>query len=654
MASLRRAFEPLSPEGFTPAPRRAWGLAAIIIVLQILFSGALLWANVVAEAAPGRLIETVAFAEAGARDVASLPDIAFKPARLPVALCCEASPLVLRTRLTADDAGLTSPSVLVPSAHDNVWLYVDGDLVAGQGRATSTVTSRRPQLLRIPERYVHPGARIDLVVSRTIGFGHLRPFHVGEHDALYPSWLALRVLRSDLPFANAIIGAFVAAFCLCAAPLFGARGLLLSLAGLAASWALQHVGLMVTDAPWGAVANAGVYLAAFLATLVFLVWFFIEWTSVFAPPRSPGAASPRTMILDAWSGPSRTRLGLASIGVIAVGVVLIALRLQGDQAVGLQLINRVIGWLGLAVIGFSLLRIGAFYSRGGLADPLEASAFIFVLLAAIADIVTVRFFKSYGIFLGSAVTFFPLALLVSLALRARGVFEAATATADKLNTLVSLREQEILASLQDLRRSEREALLLEERARIMRDMHDGIGGQLLGLVMRARANRLTGPALVHGLEESLDDLRLMVGSLEQSDGSLATALGAYRARIEPRCEAAGASLVWRIEDVGETPGFGPDRTLQVYRILQEACTNALKHGRPDRVAVTLRRGPDGEILLSLEDNGPGFDPAAASTGRGLANMRNRAARIGANLVIESGPGGTRIVLEMKDVAENPL
>jgi two-component system sensor histidine kinase UhpB len=174
--------------------------------------------------------------------------------------------------------------------------------------------------------------------------------------------------------------------------------------------------------------------------------------------------------------------------------------------------------------------------------------------------------------------------------------------------------------------------LLEERARIMRDMHDGIGGQLLGLVMRARANRLSGPALVHGLEESLDDLRLMVGSLEQSDGSLATALGAYRARIEPRCEAAGAELVWRIENVGETPGFGPDRTLQVYRILQEACTNALKHGHPDRIEVTLRRRHEGGVTLSLEDNGAGFDLTSVTAGRGLANMRHRA---GANW---RGPG----------------
>ena len=638
--------DPLTARMFPPTAFRAWSLALLIILLQLLFSGGLLWANTVAESAPGRQIARAALAEAGDRDPAALPDAAFASEALPAWRCCARTPLVFRTRLTEADARLSAPAVLVPSAHDNVWLYVDGDLIAGQGRFDSTVTSRRPQLLRIPDRYVHAGARIDLVVSRAIGFGHLRPFHVGEYSALYPSWQALRLLRSDLPLANAVIGAFVAAFCLCAAPLFGARGLLLSLGGLAGSWALQHVGLMAEDAPWGALANAGLYLWAFLATLVFLVWFFVEWTSVFAPPDRPPARTVGGMLFGAWSLPARTRLGLVSIAVIVLAVGLIALRLQDDPAVGLQDIDRIVGLCGLVAMAWCLLRLAAFYLRGGRANPLESSAFIFVLLAAAADIITVRFVHSYGIFLGPAATFFPLALLVSLAVRARGVFEAANATADKLNALVAEREGEILAGINDLRRREHESLLLEERARIMRDMHDGIGGQLLGLVMRARANRLTGPELVHGLEESLDDLRLVVGSLEQGDGSLATALGAYRARIEPRCEAAGATLVWQIEDVGETPGFGPDRTLQVYRILQEACTNALKHGRPDRIAVTLRRVADGRVRLSLEDNGQGFDPDAAPAGRGLANMRYRAGRIGGRILIESGPAGTHIALDM--------
>lgn len=292
------------------------------------------------------------------------------------------------------------------------------------------------------------------------------------------------------------------------------------------------------------------------------------------------------------------------------------------------------------------MRIIAYTLRGGMREPIEASAFIFVLLAAIADIAMVRFLHTYGVFLSAAVAFFPLALLISLAARARSVFEAATATAEKLNALVAEREGEILAGLQELQRHERATLLLEERSRIMRDMHDGIGGQLLGLMVQARADRLSGAALVRGLEESLDDLRLVVGSLEQGEGTLATALGAFRARIEPRCEAAGATLVWRIEEVGPTPDFGPDKTLQVYRILQEACTNALKHAKPDRIEVTLQRRADGAIELSLFDNGKGFDPNKRASGRGLANMRYRAGQIGAAFDVTSGADGTRVSLKL--------
>jgi signal transduction histidine kinase len=134
-------------------------------------------------------------------------------------------------------------------------------------------------------------------------------------------------------------------------------------------------------------------------------------------------------------------------------------------------------------------------------------------------------------------------LLLSLAARARGVFEAATATAEKLNVLVAERERVIVANMEEIRRNERAAMLLEERSRIMRDMHDGIGGQLLGLILQARSRKLSDEKLVSGLEQSLDDLRLVVDSLEQGEGSLTGALGAFRARIEPRCEAAGVNSI---------------------------------------------------------------------------------------------------------------
>lgn len=148
-----------------------------------------------------------------------------------------------------------------------------------------------------------------------------------------------------------------------------------------------------------------------------------------------------------------------------------------------------------------------------------------------------------------------------------------------------------------------------------------------------------------GLEQSLDDLRLVVDSLEQGEGSLTGALGAFRARIEPRCEAAGVALDWKIEDVGATPNIGPDKTLQIYRILLEACTNALKHSAPNRIGVALRRDGN-QIEIALADDGAGFAAQAAPPGRGITNIRTRAQQIGAALAIDSSASGTRISLRL--------
>lgn len=624
------------------ASDRTWRLALIVLALQLVLSAGLIWANDIAERVAGRRIGELRIAEGAAPNA---PDAVFQPTTLPAERCCATSNLVFRIELTGADAALDDPAVLVVSAHDNAALYVEGVLASGVGRVSGPPSnlSRRPLLLRVPRPLAVPGARVDLVVQRAVGFGHLRPIYIGEYQQLYRSYLALRLLRADIPFANAVIGAFVAVFALCAAPLFGARGLLFSLAGLGAGWAAQHVALLLTDPPWGAVASNGVYFVAFLATLAFAVWFFVEWTSVFAYSNESARWLP--VVTGPWTPAARGRLGWAVGAVTVIGAAATAWLLNGEAALASQDINRVLGWLGLAAMAFCLVRILAFYAGAARRNLLEASAFIFVLLAAVADIVMVRVFKTYGVFLGAAVVFFPLALLLSLAARARGVFEAATASAERLSALVAEREREVLAKTEQLRRTERTTMLAEERARIMRDMHDGIGGHLLGLIVQARSQGLPRESLLAGLERSLEDLRLVVASLEQGEGSLTGAIGALRAHIEPRCAAAGVALDWRIEDVGETPQIGPDTTLQIYRILQEASTNALRHGAPRRIAVSMRRA-SGKVEIALSDDGAGFNPDQVQPGRGLANMRTRARRIGAGLDIRSGERGTELVLAL--------
>ncbi len=628
-----------------PAPRpRTSALAAIIVALQIAFSAAFVGANIVAERTPGRLVDSVLAAESAPRPHPASEEN-FASRELPAHFCCSTAPVIARTQLTAADVAIADLAVLIPSAHDNALLYVDSELVSGLGTPTTqTTTSRRPHLLRIPPRYKRDGAIVDVVVTRNVGFGHLRPMSVGSYEALYPSYLALRLLRADLPFINAVVAAFVAIFCICAAPLLGARGLLFSLGGLASGWMLQQAGQLVTDPPWGPVASIFLYLVGFLATLLFVCWFFVEWTSAFAPNKRQHGV--RGLLIDSWDHKARQRMGMAVLGLLLLGIGLMLWRLSaGDTMIAIQDIDRVLGYLGFAALIICFVRLAAYATRGGLREPLEMSAFIFVLLAAGADIAMVRFLHTYGVFLGVAVAFFPLALMISLAGRARTIFEAATANAERLNTLVGQREREIVANLEELRRRERASVLLEERGRIMRDMHDGIGGHLLGLVLQAKSDTLSNEQLVQGLEESIADLRIIVDSLEQDHASLATTLGAFRARIEPRVLAAGARLIWDIGDVEGANHFGPDRALQLYRILQEACTNALRHGRPDEIAVRLA-SVDQVIELSVSDNGGGFDPATARTGRGLANMEHRAALIGAKLHIESAPGSTRVILRI--------
>jgi signal transduction histidine kinase len=84
-----------------------------------------------------------------------------------------------------------------------------------------------------------------------------------------------------------------------------------------------------------------------------------------------------------------------------------------------------------------------------------------------------------------------------------------------------------------------------------------------------------------------------------------------------------------------------------YRIVQEALTNIMKHAHATRVSVQIEDAP-GEMRLTISDNGEGFDPGGEFPGHlGLKSMRERAVKLGGDLVIESEPGaGTRVIARL--------
>lgn len=212
----------------------------------------------------------------------------------------------------------------------------------------------------------------------------------------------------------------------------------------------------------------------------------------------------------------------------------------------------------------------------------------------------------------------------------------------------SLREQQ-----SELVRSERLRAVLSERERLMRDMHDGIGATLTASLISVESGATSPQAVAQMLRECLDELRLVIDSLESDELGIGELLANLRFRLRARLSGNDVNLVWRIAEPVPGARLTPMAALQVLRIVQEMITNALKHAQARTVIVEVR-DEHGALRVRVEDDGIGFDPTAPAPGRGLRFLRQRAGALGATLAIDSMPGrGTTVLLNLPAVAPEP-
>ena len=218
---------------------------------------------------------------------------------------------------------------------------------------------------------------------------------------------------------------------------------------------------------------------------------------------------------------------------------------------------------------------------------------------------------------------------------------------EQLEARLRQREAELQANHERLRSIEREQALLLERERLMADMHDGIGSTLMSSLIMLEQGQLDRNGVANVLRECVDDLRLVIDSLEPIENDLSTLLATLRYRLGRRLEVAGVSVAWAMEDLPRLSWLSPPDALQVLRLLQEVLTNVLKHARAQCVQMSARLTEDGRVEVRVQDDGCGFDAAAAlhSGGRGLSNLRLRARQLRGELQIDSAPGrGTAVRL----------
>jgi signal transduction histidine kinase len=225
----------------------------------------------------------------------------------------------------------------------------------------------------------------------------------------------------------------------------------------------------------------------------------------------------------------------------------------------------------------------------------------------------------------------------------------ALAESQRLNALLEERVREKQGELERqfeaLQRLAREAAVAEERRRIMADMHDGIGAQLISTLSLVEHGEASKYQVAAALRECIDDLRLAIDSLEPTDGELAPVLGGLRYRLEPRLKAAGIELDWQVRELPVLSCLTPQNVLQVLRILQEAFTNVLKHARAKHIRVATAVGANC-VSIEVSDDGRGFDRTPSAHGHGLDNMRKRAKVIGGELRIAPSAAGTTLLLSL--------
>jgi signal transduction histidine kinase len=230
--------------------------------------------------------------------------------------------------------------------------------------------------------------------------------------------------------------------------------------------------------------------------------------------------------------------------------------------------------------------------------------------------------------------------------------------ADEANVALLASHAAIVIDHARLFEDSRELALVAERARLARELHDAMSQALFSLqlsaetatrLLRTDAERAEAElGTVRQLARQIvSELRSVVDGLRPADLEQDGLVAVLRSQFAVAGRAHGVEVA--LDTPGEPPELGPDDEHQVLRILQEAVTNALRHAKATRVAVTLA-DERGTVVARVVDDGVGFDPSARvlrARRLGLTSMQDRAEALGGALAIDSAPGrGTTVELRV--------
>ncbi len=486
-----------------------------------------------------------------------------------------------------------------------------------------------PHLVALPPPLLLPQATHNRLIievwARPLERSGLAPAQLGDHDTLLRRHRQLEWWQVTGAWIMATLALFVGVLALLLWRVLGER-LFVLMGGAALALMVRTVTLVLVEP---ALSHELVFLLHRVALAVFVGLFLLMLEDFFGHQL-------RWMRVGSWLMMGLTPMWLA-------------------WAQWSQDYTVVRAWAG-GVTVFALAALVAIVvdrmRRDDLPFPTLAVGLVamFALLTGVRDFLVVQLdFPGDGelrwLTFGSIVLMF--ALGAALVERATGWARDVQRLNASLAEAVARREEELRQAFQRLRLAERQRVVEEERRRLMRDMHDGLGSQLVQTLnlVRSTEGGVERASIEALLRQALDELRLTLDSLEPMEGDLPAILGTLRRRLGPALEAAGLELRWEVQDVPALPGLDARGVMHLFRCLQEILANVVKHARATRVTVSTWQRDD-QVVLSIEDDGIGLPPMDKRPpgGRGLRNIITRATKLGASVRFYDAHPGTGIEL----------
>lgn len=515
---------------------------------------------------------------------------------------------------------LAQPALLLPRASSNVRVQLDEQWVSGSfERRPMRHTWNTPLLVGLPPEALTRADKIRIGLFAFRGDHRiLEPFAIGEYTDLQPVHWWRHLFQVDIAFgASHVMGSFALLF-LVLWLASGREGPYLIGSLSLGAFVLSNLNYHVSYQPWGheawqSLAHASLDWSGMLSALCLL------------DVRATALRKGWQLALLCWASLC-TGLNLLLPGGSAVPYV------EWVHAVTLVLFVaaavRVFAGGGPPLEDRLTFGVGAALSAAMGASDLAAQA------RAIDALVWPRMSPYLGfVFAATSATW--------LLRRFGRTFAAARRNNDQLRQSVREREAELQVEHAELVRTKARLVRAEEREAMIRELHDGMGGQLVSAL--ALSERVAGGTEVpEALRDALQELRTLVQRpVLLETAHLGSLLGAQRDRLERQLRRAEMSLLWEIDPAAELPTLEPNAQVHVARVVQECITNAIKHSGGSRVTLSVSAAEDA-TTLTVRDDGSGG--CRSARGHGMSNIAERARAVGASCSYQSNENGTAVSL----------